>query len=211
VSSTTRHLVLRVRLLALRHRRWSWLVVALLAIGAGGLVAGAQADADRARAAWSTTDRVLVARDRLDTGEVLTPDLVEAVAVPRALVPDGALTDVGPDASSPLVLAGPVGRGEILTSWRLRTDSVADRLDPDRAGVAVPTEGSGLPLAVGDRVDLVTWVDPLLGSSAPSGVISSGTVVEVLEASVVVAVPVADSAAVVAALGTGGVVPTLRP
>lgn len=127
-----------------RHR-------AVLAAGlaAAAVAAGLSAVAPSAR---PTTPVLTAARD-LAAGAVLEPGDLVAAAVPDALVPAGALTDVS-DVAGRLV-AGPVRRGEPLTDVRL----LGAALLPAGADVAVPVRlaepATGALVTAGDRVDVL--------------------------------------------------------
>ena len=127
-----------------RHR-------ALLASGlaAAAVAAGLSTVAPSAE----PTTRVLTAARDLAAGAVLEPGDLVAAAVPDALVPAGALTDIA-DVAGRLV-AGPVRRGEPLTDVRL----LGAALLPAGADVAVPVRlaepATGALVTAGDRVDVL--------------------------------------------------------
>lgn len=129
------------------------------ALVAGGLVAGAVAlglgivapqDAPVARV-------VAAARD-LPAGAEVGPGDLTTVALPRAVVPAGALRSAAEVTGR--VLAGPVRAGEALTDVRLLGAGLVP--GADRVAVPVRVAEPALPLlvAAGDRVDvLATPVD----------------------------------------------------
>lgn len=141
---------------------------------------------DRAENAWGATATVWVAARPLDTGATLTAADVRRQAVPRGVRPVGALTSTPTGA----VLTAPVGAGEILTDRRVEPaglGAVAALVGAGRRAVAVPRGNGPVPVAVGDRVDVV---------AAGEVVAASGTVVAVGDAAVTVAVPSALAATV---------------
>jgi Flp pilus assembly protein CpaB len=188
-----------------------WTVVALVAaavgIGAGHIVDRAAA----VRSQWGRTVRVAVMTDPVAIGEPVSADHTELRSLPRAVVPDGALTDE-PDGRVALADLHP---GEILLGDRLAPDGLtgpAALLGPGTRALAVPTGPGTPPLAVGDTVDLLATVDPLAIDPAPteqvpeaSAVARGARVVAVGEASVTVAVTVAEAPGVAVALAQGAV------
>jgi hypothetical protein len=133
-------------------------------------------------------------------------------------VPDGALTSL-PAVRRTLVALSP---GEILLERRLTGSDAAGPaglLAPDERAVPVPLAVPGLPLAVGDRVDLVAGGAPgggiegdlPTGPSGPDVVAADALVLNVDEETIVVAVPARAAPAVAAALTIGPLLPVLRP
>lgn len=135
---------------ASRHR-----VLLASGLAAGAVASGLSAVVPPAAA----TVPVLVAARDLPAGAVLSGDDVVTAAVPRALVPEGALTEPGRAAGRPV--AGPVRRGEPLTDVRL----LGAALLPPGAQVAVPVRlaepATGALVQAGDTVDVL--------SAAPDG------------------------------------------
>ena len=99
--------------------------------------------------------------------------------------------------------------GEVISTRRLAPDGaqgVAALVPEGRRAVAVPTEGTGVRLEVGDRVDVVpTDADGLSsGSSSSSGAVTTdAAVVAVDDDAVTLAVDEADVPELAAALGRG--------
>jgi Flp pilus assembly protein CpaB len=152
----------------------------LAALCAGGAAAGALAVAAPAPPA---TTRVLAAARELAPGRALAAGDVQAVELPPAAVPDGALR---PDAVVlGRVVTGPVRRGEPLTDVRLLGPELLAAL-PGGDHVAVPVRIAD-PAAVallrtGDRVDVLAATEGA-ADAAP-----------VAQRALVVAVPRGDSA-----------------
>ena len=105
---------------------------------------------------------VLTAAQDLAAGAALVPEDLVAVAVPQALVPEGALRDAA--AAVGRLAAGPVRRGEPLTDVRLLGAALLPSGGGGAAGraggdVAVPVRVAEPLVAVlvqpGDRVDLL--------------------------------------------------------
>lgn len=134
------------------------------ALLAAGLAAAAVASGLSAVApAAAPTVPVLTAARDLAAGAVLAADDLEPAAVPRDLVPDGALGD--PAAAVGRVVAGPVRRGEPLTDVRL----LGAALLPAGGSVAVPVRlaepATGALVRAGDVVDVLS-ASPEGGSAA---------------------------------------------
>jgi hypothetical protein len=133
-------------------------VVAALA-GLSGQAVGASVDAARrAERSWGATRSLLVTVGPVARGAALG-DQVRAVTWPDALVPDGALAELPPEARASI----PLGRGMPVTA------EVLTASDPDGrdARVAVPAGPAALPVVEGDLVDV--W------STSPGGFTASGT------------------------------------
>jgi pilus assembly protein CpaB len=150
---------------------------------ASGLAAAAVASGLSAVVpAAAPTVPVLTAAHDLTAGAVLGPDDLVAAAVPRALVPAGALTDVALAAGR--LVAGPVRRGEALTDVRL----LGAALLPAGSQVAVPVRlaepATAALVRAGDLVDVL--------SASPEGGVAAVVVAEQLS---VLSVPELSDAA----------------
>jgi pilus assembly protein CpaB len=150
---------------------------------ASGLAAAAVASGLSAVVpAAAPTVPVLTAAHDLAAGAVLGPDDLVAAAVPRALVPAGALTDVALAAGR--LVAGPVRRGEALTDVRL----LGAALLPAGSQVAVPVRlaepATAALVRAGDLVDVL--------SASPEGGVAAVVVAEQLS---VLSVPELSDAA----------------
>jgi Flp pilus assembly protein CpaB len=183
----------------LRRRPAPWWTGALLLAALTGLVvarAAGEAAAERER--WGATVAVAVATADAGPGE---PVAAEVRHVPRSLVPEGAVTTV-----AGAVAATGLHAGEIVLASRLApagTSPVAALLPVGHRGVAVPA-GDGLPVAVGDLVDVLVTLDP--ESARPTFAVASAVpVVHVGEAAVTVAVPAGDAPRVAFAVVAGAV------
>lgn len=179
---------------------------------------GALQRAAAAEAAYGETRRVVVATGAVAAGDAISSAVATVRTLPMAVVPDGAL-EAMPRRRRTLVALSP---GEILLSRRLSGSDAAGPaglLAPDERAVPVPVAVPGLPLAPGDRVDLVAGGAPGGGIDgdlpvAPSGpdlIATDALVLAADEETVVVAVPAAVAADVAAALTIGPLVPALRP
>jgi Flp pilus assembly protein CpaB len=109
-------------------------------------------------------------------------------------------------AGTGTVAVDAIGAGEVVTEARVGgpgAAGLAGRLPPGTRAVLVPLEVPGLPVRVGDRVDL-------LGVASPTAPVARGaTVVALRPDALVVAVRPTDAVALAAALGQGPLVPAL--
>lgn len=192
---------------ALRLRRSlpHWALAVALALATAGLVAHLVAGAEAERARWGVLRPTLVATADVHGGERLAAGDVAVRRLPAALVPPGALRALPAGA----VAAADVHRGEAVLAARLvgpGSSAVASRLPAGTRGIAVPT-GSGLPLEVGDRVDVLATFDPgVAGDGEPTfAVATRAAVVHVGEDAVTVAVNRTAAPRVAYALATGTV------
>jgi hypothetical protein len=163
--------------------------------------------ADARRAAWGESGRVVVATRSVVPGESLGPSNTRTERRPLAVLPEGALTAL----PQPAVASAGIAAGEVVVAARLagRGRAPAGLLPAGTRGVAVPVGGTGLPLAVGDTVDVFA---PLAGPGAtPERVAARAVVVHVTEEAVVVAVPDDRATVVAGALADGAVVLALAP
>ncbi len=126
---------------------------------AGGLAAAAVAASLSAVSPTpEQTVPVVTAAKELVAGTPLTPDDLVAAAVPRALVPAGALTDV--NAVLGRLVAGPVRRGEPLTDVRLLGTELLRRpaagaSDEVVVPVRVAEPAAAALVRPGDRIDVL--------------------------------------------------------
>jgi Flp pilus assembly protein CpaB len=129
----------------------------------------------------------------------------------RAELPDGAVTDVPVGA----IAVDALVPGEVVVASRLAPAGLspaAALLPAGTRGVAVPAGTTAMPLAVGDRVDVVAMLPfDLAGPEGAAAVVAAdATVVQVGEESVLVAVPEPDVPALARALAEGAVQLVLR-
>jgi Flp pilus assembly protein CpaB len=176
-------------------------VTLVVGVIAATLVHGVVTTAEAARRQWGTLRPTVVATVTVGPGTVLDTSNTAVRALPAALVPSGALSSLPPGS----VTSGPLVIGEVLVPERLgrmgRSPVRALLVDGTR-GVAVPApSAAGLSLRVGDVVDVV----------GPGLEVGGGTVVEVTDATAVVAVPARDAAAVARAVAAGSVSLVLDP
>lgn len=196
----------------LRPRALAWWCVTVVAalvtaVAVTGALEGVQSDARAARELPT-----LVVRRAVAPGEVLDDANTELSARPANERPEGALETMVPGAVATAALVA----GEAVVIDRLGpagTSAAAALLVPGQRGVALPVPEGGLPLAVGDRVDVVATLPiDLTGPEGGAGVVAdAATVVSVDPDTVVVSVVEADVAALAVALAEGTVLVVLRP
>lgn len=132
-----------LRLLLARRPRIYWAAAVTCAVIAGGVFARSTARLESARAAWGDTRRVAVVRTATPAGS--TPE-VEVRELPRALLPDTALTEL----PAGTVAAHDLDPGEVLTAHDLVSPQVA-------GGVTLAVPARGAPdLAIGQTALLLT-------------------------------------------------------
>lgn len=198
-----RHPVLVLR----RQPRLWWAVTLTIALAVGGAVWSIVAGAEATRRAWGATEHVVVATRDLAPGTPVRAGDVEVVERPRAVVPDGALHQLGDGQ----VASAAVAAGEVLVAARLAPlglTGLAATLPPGARAVAVPIEaGSSPPLTVGDHVDVLVALAPEAAGDGPPGfVVAAGAlVVSVDEVAVTLAVRSAAAPRIAVALGQGAV------
>jgi Flp pilus assembly protein CpaB len=182
-----------------------WLLAVALGIATAMVVGSLVSGAAAARSRWGSLRPTVVATADVEGGAPVTDGDVAVRRLPAALVPPGALRSLPPGA----VAAVAVHRGEAVLASRLvgpGSSAVAARLPPGTRGIAVPA-GSGLPLEVGDRVDvLATFDDAVTPGQAPTfPVATRAVVVHVGDDAVTIAVRQASAAKVAYALAAGAV------
>lgn len=196
---------LRSGRLRLRRPVPYWLLAGALALATASLVGRLVADAEAERARWGRLVPTVVALVDVPGGDPIRASDVAVRHLPVAVVPAGALRALPSGA----VAAVDLHRGEAVVAARLAgtgSSVVAARLPAGTRGVAVPA-GAGLPLEVGDRVDVLATFDPdLADEGEPTfAVARRAVVVHVGDDAVTVAVDDDAAARVVYALAAGAV------
>lgn len=185
----------------------------LAAVAAAVTVARITGDAAAEAARWGPGRPVPVATRALPAGAEVGRGDVQLVVRPAGLLPDAAV------AADPVGrrLAHPVAAGEVVLASRLAptgASEVAARLPAGTVGLAVPHDGRGLRLVLGDRVDVLATFDTGTGDGARDptfAVAQAAVVVDVGDDGVTVAVPAADAPRVAFALAAGIVTLALVP
>jgi hypothetical protein len=149
----------RLRLVGARHPWLRWGLIALPALLVALTVATTTADLDQRRRAWGELSPVVVARHSLAPGDTMSLDDVIVEDRPVALIPLDALHDPSTLGADTRVWQW-VGAGEVVTSHDVTgRASPSARLPPGTRGLVVGS--GGLPVAVGDVVELVVDAEPL--------------------------------------------------
>lgn len=195
-----------------------WLAVGLLALLTGTVVNGALRRAEVSEARWGRTRGVLVATSTIAAGSPLHRDQTANRRLPAAMVPAGALVELPPGR----VALATIAEGEIVIASRVsgeRAAGTAALLPPGTRALMVPLDVAGLPVRVGDRVDLLATgvggpdgdlpADGAQPAPADQPVAEGALVVAVQPDALVVAVDRAKAPEVAAALGQGPVIPAL--
>ncbi len=198
-----------------------WAATLALAALTGVVVHTTLAGAVDARSRWGRTRPVLTATRAIAAGGAIDSSAAEVRSLPEALVPPGALRALPRGR----VAVAAVARGEAVLASRVsghRAAGVAALLPPGARALVIPLEVTGLPVRVGDRIDLLASggggptgdLPPSDGEDPPSaadaGPVAAGAlVVAVHRDALVVAVDADDAVAVAAALGQGPLVPAL--
>ncbi len=185
-------------MVAARHRLAWWAAAVGLATVTAWQMSTATADADRARQQWGQFTAVAVAVGDLAPGDTIGAGDLRLADVPLAVVPG---TAVSHDAIGERVVRG-LSAGEMVVAADLAGPGA---LPPNTRGVAVPVVGTGVPVGIGDLVELIGWSDPVLGGDGGATTIAVGSVLDAGDGSVTVAVDAGDVAAVVAAINLGSV------
>jgi Flp pilus assembly protein CpaB len=199
-----------VRRRLLRHPPLYWTLAGALALLTALVVGGLVARADAARRRWGALEPVAVATRTLHAGDAVAAADLRIQPWPVGLAPDGIVADVAPGT----VVTATILAGEPFVRDRLAPtglSAAAALLPAGTRALAVPAP-AGLPLRVGDRVDVLATFDP---AAAPDhdpsfAVAENAVVVAVADQAVTVAVAEADAARVAFALAAGTVTLALR-
>lgn len=183
--------------------------VALLALATALTVASLVDEAGAARDRWGRSRTVAVAAHDLAPGEVVDGGDVTWRDLPEAVITEADLAEAPEGA----VVRQAIMAGEPLVAARLGRHGLAGAaalVPPGQRAVAVPAGPTGTPpLAVGDRVDVLTVVPAGVdsgGGDPAFPLVEGATVVDVDDQEVTVAVPAPDAPRVAWALAGGSVV-----
>ncbi len=199
----------RMRIFVARHPRVYWLVVAALAATAAITVDHRLDRVAEARAAWGASRAVLVAVRDIEPGGDVDHRSVETRVLPVAALPGDAIDAAPPGA----VALHRIVVGEVVLGHHLVPGTgAAGRLPAGTSGILVPAPASGLPLTIGDVVDVVAIDDPLgtNGTGAGSVIAADGLVIGTTEGAVVVAVADDEAGGAAALAASGRAVLVLR-
>ena len=200
-----------------RRRLPFYLVMAVVLAGLAGLLTFLYLD--RLRLSAVPTRLAVVARQEIRPGAVLDESMLEARAVPEAILPVNALTS--PAEAAGRVAIVPLGANEVLLTSKLSggESGLASRLPDGRWAMILPSGWLATPLpslGTGDRLDLLAYQ-----SSAPLAdaavIVSAVEVLDVLggpevTSGLTLAVTLDQATAVLYARSNGfAILPLLRP
>jgi hypothetical protein len=175
------HVLARIRLVLARHPWAYWFVVSVVAAMVAVSVSRAMAGIDAARRSWGEQEAVWVASATVEPGQ---PTRAVRRQVPRALVPESAVTVVAPDA----VARQHIARGAIITDVDVAAPGPAGLIPDGWLAFAIPAASAHF--AAGDRVRVY----------AGEKFVSAGLVIDSGEADLMVAIPVDAGPAMAAAI-----------
>ena len=142
------HVVARARLVLARRPWIHWTATIALAAGAGSVMQARMNDVERARDAWGSTLTVYVASRAHEPGDPLT---VHRAEVPRAIVPDSAITD----GAAGTRVRQRVAKGEIVTDVDVTSrPGPASGAPPGTVVVAVAADAAAGYVPIGSRVQV---------------------------------------------------------
>ena len=184
--------LLNVLVRALQIQRRAQLIAVLaVSVIIGFLVARTVHSTRASQHQWASKVSILVTTNNVAAGESLTNANTHLVALPLAIQPPDALTEIPANARMRLALSS---RTALTTSMIIR-DNARIQIPSGWRGVAMPTDLVAPTVIAGDHVDVVT-ADTVIAAGA--------LVIEVsLTNGITIAVP-AESAAVVATASRNG-------
>ena len=173
------------------QRRAQLIAVLVVSVVIGFLVARTVHSTRATQRQWASQTSVLVTSRNLAAGESLTDANTHHVALPLAIQPPDALTEIPTNARMRLALSS---RTALSASMIIR-DNARIQIPSGWRGVAMPTDLVAPTVIVGDHVDVV---------SADAVIAAGALVIEVsAKNGITIAVP-AESAAVVATASRNG-------
>ena len=184
--------LLNVLVRALQIQRRAQLIAVLaVSVIIGFLVARIVHSTRASQHQWASKVSILVTTNNVAAGESLTNANTHLVALPLAIQPPDALTEIPANARMRLALSS---RTALTTSMIIR-DNARIQIPSGWRGVAMPTDLVAPTVIAGDHVDVVT-ADTVIAAGA--------LVIEVSPTNgITIAVP-AESAAVVATASRNG-------
>jgi len=173
------------------QRRAQLIAILVVSIIIGFLVARTVHSTRASQHQWASKVSILVTTSNVAAGESLTNTNTHHVALPLAIQPPDALTEIPINARMRLALSS---RTALTTSMIIR-DNARIQIPSGWRGVAMPTDLVAPTVITGDHVDVVT-ADTVIAAGA--------LVIEVSPTNgITIAVP-AESAAVVATASRNG-------
>ena len=173
------------------QRRAQLFAVLIVSVVIGFLVAHTVHSTHATQRQWVSQVSVLVTSRNVSTGEILTNTNTRRVALPLAIQPHDALTEIPTNARMRLAVSSRTA----LSSSMIVRNNARIQIPSGWRGVAMPADLVAPTVIAGDHVDVV---------SADSVIAAGALVIEVSpENGITIAVP-AESAAVVATASRNG-------
>jgi Flp pilus assembly protein CpaB len=173
------------------QRRAQLIAVLIVSVVIGFLVARTVHATRTSQHQWASQTSILVTTHNVAAGESLTNANTHRVALPLAIQPPDALTEIPTNARMRLALSSRTA----LTSSMIIRDNARIQIPSGWRGVAMPTDLVAPTVIVGDHVDVV---------SADAVIAAGALVIEVsAKNGITIAVP-AESSAVVATASRNG-------
>ncbi len=141
------HVVARARLVLARRPWIHWTATIALAAGAGSVMQARLAEVERARDAWGSSVSVYVASRSHEPGD---PLVVHRVEVPRAIVPDSAITQ----GAAGTRVRQRVAKGEIVTDVDVASRPGPASGAPSGTVVVAVAGGAGSYAPIGSQVQI---------------------------------------------------------
>lgn len=169
-----------------------WILALSLAVATGLIVSAATVRARALESAFGERTSVVVTTSPISAGMPLT-DVTQTRDFPLSLVPEGAVNEIDVDD----VAAHTMTAGSVLTSADV---SPRDSITTAQAAVAIPISPTTPPVHRGVHVLLVVNADPFSGLEPQ---LIPGTVSDITDQQVVVAISRSDLPTASAALSSG--------
>jgi Flp pilus assembly protein CpaB len=204
--------------LALRRSAWLWWTLTIaLALLTATVVGSSIGQATRGAHAWGSERTVWIVQQTVEAGDVIAAAAVRRTALPRGVIPEGALAAATPPVGDATRVAP--APGEVVLAARLAqrgARGVAAMLPPGARAVALPNDEHTPVVRVGDRVDVIATFDvgddlENANTAAPAVAVAAGAeVLAVAPRALTVAVAADDAPRVAFALAKGAVTVVLR-
>lgn len=142
-----------------RHPALFWVLAGGLSLFTGIFVLQLVGQAESQASRFGGMRQVLVATRRIERGSPLNSTNSEVRSVPKVFVPAGVLNS----PSDGVIVTDDLEVGEFIVTTRLAQGDLsptASLIPPGKRAIAIPTEGTALPLALSDRVDVLATMVP---------------------------------------------------
>lgn len=202
----------RVRVALKRWPVFRWIVAGVAGLLTLWSLNATVSSTTEAAATYGNLVEVVVANRTIQPGELLDPSSVRVTALPAALVPPNALTEIpfGQSARS-LISAGEAVITERLAP--LGVNGLAAAIQPGERAIAVPVERNRIAFEIGMEVDVLQTLDPFSvgASNATSTVVAAARVIALEEMAITIAVPTNAANRVATALASSVVTLVITP